>query len=103
MKNAGPQYAYADLVAYALSVVESIEMKEHHTCHEAITSWESSQWILSMNKEIESLPKNLIWKLVEKPKNQKIVGCKWVFKRKKEIPGMDDARFKARIVVKGYT
>ena len=56
-----------------------------------------------MNKEIESLPKNLIWQLVEKPKNQKIVGCKWVFKRKEGIPGMEDARFKAPIVVKGYT
>ena len=87
MKNVGPQYAYA------LSVVKSIEMKENHTYYEAITSWESSQWILSMNKEIESLPKNLIWKLVEKPKNQKIVGCKWVFKRKEGIPGMEDARF----------
>ena len=29
-----------------------------------------------MNEEIESLQKNHTWKLVEKPKNQKIVGCK---------------------------
>ena len=39
----------------------------------------------TMNEEIESLQKNLTWKLVEKLKNQKIVGCKWVFKRNEGI------------------
>ena len=39
----------------------------------------------TMNEEIESLQKNLTWKLVEKPKNQKIVRYKWVFKRDEGI------------------
>ena len=47
-----------------------------------------------MNEKIESLQKNHTWQLVEKPKNQKIVGCKWVFKRKEGIIGVEDARFK---------
>ena len=29
-----------------------------------------------MNGEIESFQKNFTWQLVEKPKDQKIVGCK---------------------------
>ena len=59
------RYAYANLVACALSMAESIEnkephtyheaIKEPHTYHEAITSKESTQWIVAMNKEIESL------------------------------------------------
>ena len=48
-------YAYANLVACALSMAESIENKEPHTYLEAITSKESTQWIVAMNKEIESL------------------------------------------------
>ena len=39
----------------------------------------------TMNEEIESLQKNLTWQLVEKPKNQKIVRYKWVFKRDEGI------------------
>ena len=35
------RYAYADLVAYALSVAESIENEEPQTYHEAITGRES--------------------------------------------------------------
>ena len=76
------RYAYANLPAYALSVVESIENEEPKTYHEVITSRESTQWIVAMNEEIESLQKNHTWQQVEKPKNKKIVGCKWLFKRK---------------------
>ena len=47
-----------------------------------------------MNEKIESLQKNHTWQLVEKPKNQKIVGYKWVFKRKEGILGVENARFK---------
>ncbi|KAL6312488.1 hypothetical protein AAG906_032849 [Vitis piasezkii] len=36
------RYAYADLVAYALSMAKSIEMEEPQTYHEAITSREST-------------------------------------------------------------
>ena len=79
------RYAYADLVAYVLNVENSIERKEHQTYHEANTSGKSTRWIAAMNEEIESLQKKHTWQLVEKPKNQKIVDCKWVFKRNKGI------------------
>ena len=49
------RYAYVDLVTYALSVAESIENGWPHTYHKAITSKESTQWIVAMNEEIESL------------------------------------------------
>ena len=56
-----------------------------------------------MIEEIESLQNNHTWQLVEKPKNKKIVDCKWVFKRKEGIPGLEDVKFKAHLVAKGYT
>ena len=36
------KYAYAYLIAYAISLVESIENEEPHTYHEAITIREST-------------------------------------------------------------
>ena len=38
-----------------------------------------------------------------KPPGKKIVGCKWVFKRKPGIPGVEPARYKARVVAKGFS
>nr|KYP47739.1 hypothetical protein KK1_030621 [Cajanus cajan] len=56
-----------------------------------------------MKKEMGSLEKNQTWILVDKPKEQKIVGSKWIFKRKEGIPGIEKARFKARLVARGFT
>ena len=55
-----------------------------------------------MTKEMESLHKNQTWELVKLPRGQKIVGYKWVFKKKEEIPGAESVRYKARLVAKGY-
>lgn len=56
-----------------------------------------------MEEEIKSLMKNGTWVLVNKPNKKKIVGCKWVFKFKEGIPGVEPPRFKARLVAKGFT
>ena len=36
-------------------------------------------------------------------RGQKIIGCKWVFKKKEEIPGAKSVRYKACLVAKGYS
>lgn len=74
--------AYSEMVAYALSVAETVEYEEPYSYTEAVSSAESAQWSLAMNEEIESLQKNQTWELVEPLKGKRIVGCKWVFKRK---------------------
>ncbi len=40
--------------------------------------------------------------LVEAPKDQKHVGCKWVFKLKLKVDGSID-HYKMRLVAKGYS
>ena len=39
-------------------------------------------WAQAMKEEMDSLNKNFTWVLMDKPKEQKIVGCKWIFKQK---------------------
>ena len=51
---------------------------------------------------MEYLHKNGTWDLVKVPKGKKVVCCKWVFKRKEGIPGVEEARYKVRLVTKGY-
>ncbi|CAM8989115.1 unnamed protein product [Rhodiola kirilowii] len=56
-----------------------------------------------MEEEIQSLNKNKTWDLVKKPAGVKLVGCKWIFKYKEGIPGVEEPRYKARLVEKGFT
>ena len=45
---------------------------------------------------------NDVWDLVELPKRKKLIGCKWVFKTKRDSKGNVE-RYKARLVAKGFT
>jgi hypothetical protein len=71
--------------------------------HEAVNrSNEAAQWLLAMEEEYQSLIKNGTWILVEAPAGVNIVGCRWVFKTKRNERG-EVVRFKARLVAKGFT
>lgn len=97
------RFGHADLVSYALVTTEALEYQEPRDYKEAITSSDSSKWILAMQEELQSLEKNCTWELVKKPKNQKLVSCKWIFKRKVEVGVTEQIRFKARLVARGFT
>lgn len=40
---------------------------------------------------------------MKKTKNQKLVGCKWIYKLKSGTPGVEKPRYKERLVAKGFT
>ena len=48
------------------------------------------------------MDKNQVWELVDLPAGCKRVGCKWVFKTKRDSKGNIE-RYKARLVAKGFT
>ncbi|KAG8473076.1 hypothetical protein CXB51_035013 [Gossypium anomalum] len=52
---------------------------------------------------MESLHKNKTWDLVKLPKGKKTVRCKWVFKKKEGTLGVEEPRYKARLVANGYS
>ena len=73
-----PPQRYANLVGYALSVVEETsEVGEPTSYSDAVSCDNSAKWLIAMNEEIESLHRNRTWDLLKPPSGKKIVGCKW--------------------------
>ena len=62
----------------------------------------SPKWPIAMEDEMKSMSINDVWDLVEIPEGVKPVGCRWVYKTKHDSKGKIE-RFKARLVVKGFT
>lgn len=96
--KAPSRYSYADVIAYELEKAEDLSPAEPKTFQEALVSKDSEKWKEAMQEEIDSLQKNKTWKWVDKPEKVKVAGCKWVFRRKEGIPGVEPTWFKARFV-----
>ncbi len=69
---------------------------------EALSSKYSLQWKKAFESEYESLAENNTWELVDMPPGKNLVGCKWIFKIKRDENGEID-RFKARLVAQGFS
>ena len=54
-----------------------------------------------MNDELKSMDQSKVWELVELPEGYKAVGCKQVFKTKRDSKGNIE-RHKGRLVAKGF-
>ena len=63
---------------------------------------QSTLWYDAMKDEMNSMAQNKVWDLVELPDGYKPIGCKWVYKTKKDSSGNIE-RYKARLVAKGFT
>ena len=70
--------------------------------HQALESSKSQEWINAMNEEIKSMKDNDVWDLIPLPEGVKPIGCKRIFKTKRDSKA-DVERYKARLVAKGYT
>lgn len=76
--------------------VNYIDANVPNTFEEAMNSSEYKQWETAMDSEINSLKKNNTWKVVERPKDKKVIDVKWVYKKK------NNNVYKARLVVRGF-
>jgi hypothetical protein len=77
------------------------DVVEPQSINEALKSPEKDEWKIAMNREYDSLMLNETWDIVSLPPGRKAIGCKWVFKLKRDSSG-EIVLFKARLVAKGY-
>ncbi|CAG8689828.1 17371_t:CDS:2, partial [Acaulospora colombiana] len=87
-----------DAVDYALHSSSEIEP---NSLAEATSRPDGEKYIEAAIEEIKAHLENGTWEVVPLPPNKKPIGCRWVFKIKRNPDGSID-RYKGRIVAKGY-
>ncbi|PKU80915.1 Retrovirus-related Pol polyprotein from transposon TNT 1-94 [Dendrobium catenatum] len=55
-----------------------------------------------MEYEMKSMKNNDVWDFSELAEGAKPIGCKWIFKTRRDVKGGIE-RYKARLVAKGFT
>jgi hypothetical protein len=73
-----------------------------NTIEEAYSSPDADFWKEAIRSEMNSIMSNATWEVVECPYGCKPIGSKWVFKKKLRPDGTIE-RYKARLVIKGYS
>ena len=77
--------------------VATVEDHDPSSVLEALSSHDKSKWEEAMEREMHS---NEVWEQVEPPLERKIVGSKWIFRKKMDANGTVN-RYKARLVAQG--
>lgn len=72
------------------------------TYQQAISSPNRVDWLAAIRDELRSLIQARTWRYVTKPVTANLVGCKWIFKLKRDKDG-NITKFKARLVARGFT
>lgn len=77
------------------------QQPDPETVQQAMNSPQAEEWKQAMNEEYEALLSNGTWEVVNKPENEKVLPCKWVFRTKRHADKSID-RYKARLVAGGH-
>ncbi|GJX81944.1 retrotransposon protein, putative, ty1-copia subclass [Tanacetum coccineum] len=88
----------SNMAAYAFAAVEEEDTHEPLTYQEAVACEDSSKWKAATKEEMDSLRKNKTWELVDHPAGQKLVSCKWLFKIKERIEGVQKPRILEEVI-----
>ncbi len=72
------------------------------TIDDALKRHDAKQWRQAADAEFQALLDNRTWRLVTLPEGRKAVGCRWVFRIKRDEDGKVQ-RYKARLVAQGYS
>lgn len=75
---------------------------EPRTYEEAVSGPEAPYWKAAMADELGQFVKTELYDEVERPRGRKVIGSKWVYKRKLGPDG-SVVKYKARLVAQGFT
>jgi hypothetical protein len=89
---------FPDFIVYSVAFDQDIPK----TFEEACSSLDKAKWELAVKEELASQEENGTWTIIDRPKNAKVIPCKWVFKIK-ETEGDKPLKYKARLVAKGFS
>lgn len=81
-----------------LNVEVAPKVSEPKTIAQAL---KSPVWRKAMDEEMSSIVRNNTWDLVPPSSSQNVIGCKWVFRIKKDKDG-NITQYKARYVARGF-
>lgn len=90
------------LSLYAMLAEATKDVCEPKSYAEARQCNEKGEWEVAMKSEYDSLVANKTWELCDLPDGRKAIDSKWVFKVKRDASGSVE-RYKARLVIKGYS
>ena len=82
-------------------LAQATDILEPQSYKQALKSPDSPEWQKAMDDELQSLRENEVYEIVPRPRGQKIVDSRWVFKVKSNAEGNLE-RYKARLAAKGY-
>jgi transposase InsO family protein len=82
-------------------VARNLDLLEPKTYAGAMKGLDHEKWKLAVEEETNSLDDNKTWIVTAKPRHQKVLSGKYVFKIKTDSEGNTD-RYKARWVVRGF-
>ena len=86
------RYRFNNMVDYSLYIANEIKKRELGSFQEAVSCVDSKRWLYAIKEEMNSLSKNKTWRFVEKPKRQKLIDCKWIYKLKEGATAMEELR-----------
>lgn len=83
-------------------IAKQTNQTDPETLHEALSAPDKEEWKAAIQSELDSLEASKTWELVPRPKDRKVIKCKWVFRKKYDENGHPQ-RYKARLVACGYS
>ena len=83
-------------------MVTSNSNSDDPTYKQAINGPDANLWKDAINKEIEGLERLKTWNIVDRPKDQRAVGSRFVLRRKRDAQG-NISKYKARLVAQCFT
>ena len=79
-----------------------VDQDEPMSYRDAMNDPDSEKWLEAMKSKMDAMYANQVWTLVDQPESVRLIGCKWVFKKKIDMDG-NVQTYKSRLVAKGYS